>query len=376
MKIIGIHAEGLPLFKNELNIGFTVTQRVSDDDKGSLIQLFNNIYLNPTEAIIGINASGKTSVLKVVLLVLGLLNNEPINHLYVKDILGKSDEVVISTVFFSNDSLYKLKTKISFKDDRYIITDEVLMRKSVNDVKSRKTMLEFDDSMIITTRQQDEEFLSDDVSIVIAHNKKNKEHMLVEDMLSFTNINVLPISDEIPLSIISFLDPTVKELSFERQNGKELIHLVFKGQDEIVLNNARELENYLSSGTIKGIITFSKAMEVLRLGGYMVIDEVENHFNKEIVATLIRFFMDNKLNKNGAVLVFSTHYPELLDEYDRNDSIYITRNRDGIELKRLTEVLSRNDIKRSEAYQSGLLDGTTPAYEAYMQLKKSIAAYV
>ena len=34
----------------------------------------------------------------------------------------------------------------------------------------------------------------------------------------------------------------------------------------------------------------------------------------------------------------------------------------------------RNDIKKSDAYQSGFLEGTTPTYEAYMQLKKSIAA--
>ena len=108
----------------------------------------------------------------------------------------------------------------------------------------------------------------------------------------------------------------------------------------------------------------------------MVVDEIENHFNKEIVATLMRFFMDGKLNKHGAVLIFSTHYPELLDEYDRNDSIYITRNKDGIELQSLTEKLNRNDIKRSDAYQSGLLEGTTPAYEAFMQLKNSISAYV
>ena len=176
--------------------------------------------------------------------------------------------------------------------------------------------------------------------------------------------------------MIAFLDPTVEQLSFEAQNGKELIHLKFKNQNEILLNNSRELENYLSSGTIKGIIVFTKAMEVLRQGGYMVVDEIENHFNKEIVATLMRFFMDGKLNKHGAVLIFSTHYPELLDEYDRNDSIYITRNKDGIELQSLTEKLNRNDIKRSDAYQSGLLEGTTPAYEAFMQLKNSISAYV
>ena len=122
------------------------------------------------------------------------------------------------------------------------------------------------------------------------------------------------------------------------------------------------------------MITFTLAQEVLQSGGYMVIDEVENHFNKEIVITLIRFFMDSKLNKNGGTLIFSTHYPELLDEYDRNDSIFITRNRNGITVENLSNILKRNDVKKSDAYQSGFLEGTTPTYEAYMRLKKSIAA--
>ena len=103
------------------------------------------------------------------------------------------------------------------------------------------------------------------------------------------------------------------------------------------------------------------------------MDEVENHFNKEIVTTLLRFFMDSKLNRNGGTLIFSTHYPELLDEYERNDGIFITRNRNGITAENLSKILKRNDIKKSDAYQSGFLEGTTPTYEAYMQLKKSIA---
>lgn len=119
---------------------------------------------------------------------------------------------------------------------------------------------------------------------------------------------------------------------------------------------------YATSGTIKGIITFSMVKEVLRSGGYLLVDEIENHFNKEIVTTLMRFFMDSRLNKKGGTLIFTTHYPELLDEYDRNDGICIVRN--------------RNDIKKSDAYQSGFLKGTTPAYEAYMRLKKNLAASI
>ena len=78
-----------------------------------------------------------------------------------------------------------------------------------------------------------------------------------------------------------------------------------------------------------------------------MIDEIENHFNKEIVTTLMRFFMDSHLNKKGGVLIFTTHYPELLDEYDRNDGISIVRNRNGITVENLSRILTRNDIKRA-----------------------------
>jgi len=115
-------------------------------------------------------------------------------------------------------------------------------------------------------------------------------------------------------------------------------------------------------------------MKILKNGGYLLIDEIENHFNKEIVATLVRFFMNVRLNKNGAVLIYTTHYPEILDEYDRNDGIFITRNRNGITVENLASILTRNDIKKSDAYQSGFLEGTAPTYDAYMELKKNIAA--
>mgnify|MGYP006900670227 FL=1 len=61
-----------------------------------------------------------------------------------------------------------------------------------------------------------------------------------------------------------------------------------------------------------------------------------------------------------------------MDEYDRNDSIFITRNSNGITVENLCTILKRNDIKKSEAYESGYLQGTTPSYEAYMKLKKSM----
>lgn len=380
MKLLRIIVNGLPLFKEELDLIFYAQQRVNESDKEKLYKIEPNYYLHTASAFIGINASGKTSVLKVINLALSILKNDPINHVESKSILGACEKAIFKIYFYDNQkNICCLKTTIASKKNKsggyvYSIVDEELWEKSIISVKSKKYLTDFSDMLPKARRNSDESYLSDDVSFVIAHNKQNRDSLDVFSLLSFTNINVLPFTDDIPLEVIAFLDPTIKQLYFKREEGKTSIHLSFDNAEEIVLNNAVDLEKYLSSGTIKGIITFSMVKEVLASGGYLIIDEIENHFNKEIVVTLMRFFMDSSLNKNGSTLIFTTHYSELLDEYDRNDSICIVRNRNGITVENLSNILKRNDIKKSDAYQSGFLEGTTPAYEAYMRLKKSLSA--
>lgn len=380
MKLLRINVNGLPLFKEELDLIFYAQQRVNESDKEKLYKIEHNYYLHTANAFIGINASGKTSVLKVINLALSILKNDPINHVESKSILGACEKAIFKIYFYDNQkNICCLKTIITSKKNKsggyvYSIVDEELWEKSIISVKSKKYLTDFSDMLPKAIRNSDESYLSDDVSFVIAHNKQNRDSLEVFSLLSFTNVNVLPFTDDIPLEVITFLDPTIKQLYFKQEEGKTSIHLSFDNAEEIVLNNAVDLEKYLSSGTIKGIITFSMVKEVLASGGYLIIDEIENHFNKEIVVTLMRFFMDSSLNKNGSTLIFTTHYSELLDEYDRNDSICIVRNRNGITVENLSNILKRNDIKKSDAYQSGFLEGTTPAYEAYMRLKKSLSA--
>lgn len=380
MKILRITVNGLPLFKQELDLLFYTQQRVGEDDKEKLYKIEPNYYLHTACAFIGINASGKTSVLKVINLSLNILRNEPINHVESRNILGACERATFKICFLDKkNNVYCLKTVITSKKAKagryvYSIIEEKLWEKPISSVKSKKYLTDFTAISPIAVRNTEEAYLPDDVSFIIAHNKKANDKIDVFSLLSYTNINILPFTEDIPLEVIAFLDPTIEKLYFEKVEDKAFIHLKFKDEEEIILNNAVELEQYLSSGTIKGIITFSMVKEVLASGGYILVDELENHFNKEIVVTLIRFFMDSSLNKNGSTLIFTTHYPELLDEYDRNDAIYIVRNRNGITAENLSYILKRNDIKKSDAYQSGFLAGTTPAYEAYLRLKKNLAA--
>ena len=380
MKILRITVNGLPLFKQELDLLFYTQQRVGEDDKEKLYKIEPNYYLHTACAFIGINASGKTSVLKVINLALNILRNEPINHVESRNILGACERAMLKICFLDKkNNVYCLKTVITSKKAKagryvYSIIEEKLWEKPISSVKSKKYLTDFTAISPIAVRNTEEAYLPDDVSFIIAHNKKANDKIDVFSLLSYTNINILPFTEDIPLEVIAFLDPTIEKLYFEKVEDKASIHLKFKDEEEIILNNAVELEQYLSSGTIKGIITFSMVKEVLASGGYILVDELENHFNKEIVVTLMRFFMDSSLNKNGSTLIFTTHYPELLDEYDRNDAIYIVRNRNGITAENLSYILKRNDIKKSDAYQSGFLEGTTPAYEAYLRLKKNLAA--
>ncbi len=380
MKLLKICVSGLPLFQNTCEIDFLALQRVTADNADRMSCLFSNgsqcFYQKNVISFIGINASGKTTILKLITFVCQMLNNESINNISCSEILdGLSDgaEVTFDVFFYAkNKTVNLLHTVVAKKKAKLYIKDEYLKIKPCTKVKSKADVFSFDDYEISIARNNDEDFLLDDVSIVVAFNKKNKEHLTITDMLQHTNINELSISENCPPELIAFFDPGIEYLHINK-NGKENdIRLKFKNEEEIVLHHSSELNRYLSSGTIKGINTFFNAIKTFETGGYLVVDELENHFNHEIVSTLIRFYMDQKVNPYGAMMIFTTHYAELLDEFERNDNIYIVRNNGGITAENLTSILKRNDIKKSEAYQSGFLGGTTPLYDAYMDLKKNL----
>lgn len=376
MRLLKIIVEGLALFKEKVEIDFFAEQRVTGDNQEMVYPCFGNVYTNNVLSIVGINASGKTSLIKVISFVIEFVNGESINNISNKDILKDAEKATVTAYFFDqNNGVCKLESEIinvkdNEIDNRYVIRNERLWGKAVFEVKTRKSMFDFKDSQIIRVRDDKAEFLKDDTSIILSINK-NKGFYL-RDLVRLTNVNLLRLIGNFPHELIAFLDPSIERISYDAKTRET--KLKFYNKEEIVVTNPIHFEEYLSSGTIKGINIFINAMMVFRKGGYLIVDELENHFNREIVATLVRFFMNKNVNKNGATLIFSTHYSELLDEFERNDGIYIVRNRNGISAQKLSHVLKRNDIKKSEAFKSDFLEGTVPAYEAYIQLKQAIIA--
>lgn len=379
MRLLKLVISGLPLFNGDLEIEFAATQRVSAENAENMHNIYSRIYQNNVISVVGINASGKTTLLKALTFTMGMLrSNLPINSLpchEVLDGLTTAQKVVIKSYFYTKpDQVHYLRTVIQKNKDRYLIAEEELRSKGVTKSITKKAMYDFDAVRPSIVRDQREEYLLDDMSIMVAFNKRSNDPIEYIDMLQHTDTNQLAILSDVPIEMIAFFDPTIEYLRIQNKKKEPDIRLKFYDRDEIVVSNIADMNQYLSSGTIKGINTFVYAMRTFDTGGYLVVDELENHFNKEIVSTLIRFYRDKHVNPKGAVLVFTTHYAELLDEFERNDNIYIVRKRNGITVQNLSEVLKRNDIKKSEAYESGFLEGTVPVYESYMTFKKMLLA--
>lgn len=387
MRLLKIFIQDMPRFKGNIDIDFITKQRVAEDDQEKLFNTFSNnytsIYTNQAISFIGLNASGKTTILKAISFVINLLNNEALNNIKSKEILNDlsdNEKVKITSFFYNDNSVYKLETHIEKRvnqvdnESKLIITEERLWEKDATKVKTKKSLFEFNDSDIRIERNEKEQFLLNDVSVMIAINKEKQSNFPLRDMLMWTNHNMLNILGKFPKELLTFLDPSIEYFKCDIRRKPADIRLKFYESEEIILNNPSEIEKYLSSGTIKGINVFMNALLCFMEGGYLIVDELENHFNEEIVTTLVRFFMNPNVNRNGATLIYSTHYSELLDEYDRNDCIYIVRNRGGIYTENLSLILKRNDIKKSEAYGSGYLEGTVPIYESYMALKKVLSS--
>lgn len=378
MKILRIKVQGLSLYKNIFDISFCAVQRVHKNHLNSVYNLFGNIYVNTVEVFAGINASGKTTALKVVSFTSVLLGAAPLSAEFVPQILDDGIKTIFDIDFFLDGKIYHLTSEVIKHRNqdgkpKVRILSERLWVKSVSSKINKSNLWDYDKENPVRVRDNSDEYLPDDVSIMIAINKQIVKQSIFVDLVMFTNFNLfLPDGGLVPTEIISLLDPTIEYISVETLNDKVITRLKFFRKEEIVLLNPAELNVYLSSGTVKGVRVFSDAARVLKNGGYMIVDEIENHFNRELVASLLRLFLNKKTNPKGAVLIFSTHYSELLDELDRNDAVFITRSDEGLVVDNLNDLLNRNDVKKSDVYQSNFLGGTAPKYTALLKLQKSI----
>lgn len=96
-----------------------------------------------------------------------------------------------------------------------------------------------------------------------------------------------------------------------------------------------------SSGSIKALELSSPLVVVLKVGGILVIDEIEAQMHPLLTIDTINLFLNKKTNPNNAQLIFSTHDTNLLSYASlRRDQIYFAEKNEW----ESTEIYSLSDF--------------------------------
>lgn len=389
VKILRIEFSEVAIFQKGFTVDFIATDRVYRD---TLLNIQSSIYTQNVMSFIGVNASGKTTVLNL----LNFAMSYVLKGMDLSDIdipLGLfRNPVQVTVYFYFNEKIYCLESTIECakKDDQpcYLyFAEETLISKPINSVRNRKNLFEFSsarnsDNVIIQIRsqlgKQERQFLKGDTSIIFPYTNEFKTYL--NHSLYETNINVFRTLGSTPKPVTNLFDDSIEYIEGEnnsKPSGEftETWKLKFRNEDTIhQFFDPVDLGKVLSSGTIRGNNMFSQIISCLVYGGYFIVDELENHFNKKLVEVIINLFMDTTINRNGATLLFSTHYTELLDTLDRKDNIFVcTRDSSfSASVVKYSDAIKRNDVKKSDVILSNRIGGTAPKYQ-YVHAMKELA---
>lgn len=341
MKLLRLVVKGLPRFNGTLDLSFYGQEAASEKRKDQLFDADGKVHLNSTEIFVGGTASGKTLTLKAIQFVFGILNNEHLNYSKSRTILCGAEKVELDIFFLDNrEMICYLHAEIVGAEKKngeytYRFLREEFYEKPLQSVETAKEFVDFRGVEPICVRNNDNPYLPDDVSIVIAHNKKNQDFIenygLMSSDMCATN---LWNSENIPQKIIRNFDSSIEKINFEHGSRNKLLHLKFHGENELILRNAHEMEKYLSRGTINGAAIFQMAEKMLETGGYLLIDDIEHYLSGKKTAQLIALFQNDQLNEQGSVLIFTTKWSEFIDINEKGNT-YVVSNKNMIVLSGL-----------------------------------------
>ena len=279
-------------------------------------------------------------------------------------------------IYFYTVNLLKNNSENDRNNLYAIIDKETLFRKKYSKAKGKKNLDTFDDATDVTVT-----YLQNSLKDTSAIINLVKDNILVD---AFTNNNVIDFNKgllsnsfynilnnsnpELASSIIKLLDDSIEYI---KSDSSDYVKFKRYNEEEKVFKKI-ELISILSSGTFRGIELYLRAIKAIKTGKVFIVDEIENCFQKNVVFNLIYLFNDAKINKKNAQLIFSTHYTEILDILNRQDSINITHKNNGkISIKNLKDYDIRVELSKSKQFDNNTFN-TSINYQQLMEVRRNL----
>ena len=378
MKILRISYENINVFSKGFTVDFTAFDRITDDAQVHFIS--KSISTQKVIGFAGINASGKTTALKLIVIAMEIVAKQRnLNEVLETCHIIKDDSKMVVD-FIKDDMIYRLVSIFGISESKTDIQnsiscyfkEEMIYRKTCSSVKNKNQIFDFIDKPYIFRSALNDEimkYLDNKQSMI--RPITNGAKIYIYDSVFRTNFNILTTSKNTQMSFLNLFDNNIEIL----QEADKGYILKFKNDShKYKFESFVEAADVVSSGTIKGSHVMSHISEVIKHGGYLVIDEIENHLNKKLVQMIIRLFTDNEINKKGACLLFTTHYTEIIDTIERKDNIYVLRKDEDMSatICRYSDYVKRNDIKKSDVLLSNFIEGSAPSYDLIMKVREDL----
>lgn len=386
MRLLRASFEQQAMFKGgQATIDLFAEDKVPAAD-GSVHCLTKPVYTNNVVALAGINATGKSTLLGLLELAINILSGKPIassvsnaamlyrirSGMRVRIVFehGGKIFVLVSQIEMGTSSLAGVrhwKDAISFGDETLFhwLGSKMPTKQLLSDMDGLIGRCEVRLERASMT-ESERTFLSHDVSIASSVSGRGS----VCAYQSALDVGEgLDVGFDGALETLQVFDPGIER--FEILEDGRSCRVSF--QSGFFANTTTDLLGmYLSSGTIKGLEIVRKAVGVLAQGGYLLVDEIENHLNKQLVGVLIDLFQSSDTNPHGATLLFTTHYPEILDRVHRKDNVYFLSRRSedhAIQVIKYSSRVKRIENKKSEVFISNYIGGTAPSYTDVQALR-------
>ncbi|WP_026669503.1 AAA family ATPase [Butyrivibrio sp. AE3006] len=369
MKLLRVIASEFKNCADDFDISFVpLARKTAEDKEYELEEIADGLFVFSTVGIVGKNASGKTSVLDLLNVcydILGTFRVEKREY--------SLNNVSLTMYFYHENYIYKYSTKLREDplSDKVLFSDQTIVRKAY--YKSKANSI-FENEGYEAAAFEGE--LPEDTSSiffvikklgVLSAYSKSLDYGVDAYYDSFSAKKAFGLSDDVLKKIIRIFDENITGLEMIDDHN---YRLGFCGREEILSD--KELYFRISAGTTKGLALYTLVVLSLANGFDIIIDEIENHFHKTLVENIISLYKDKSINKKNATLIFATHYCEILDIFNRQDNIYITKSDEKVKIYNMYKDFEvRSELLKSKQFYNNVFK-TAVNYEALMDLKKEL----
>ena len=340
--------------------------------------------------IVGANGSGKSNILRGLSFLISLIKDSYHTHStdanlpYRTHSLYSHEDSFMEIEFFNQGDLYRYT--IIFTREQ--IKKEVLTKKaqgqktrpvqifSLNrDAKNNLKIPDIDINKVDKQRfldRQNVPILSGLLSTGYlpkinffnqCHFSIDIDYPIPRHFVSFSELSENQALQRKTMNLLKTVDMAITDLVFDDRSliGKNKNVKLLKLKHKT--NTGREFELFFgeeSHGTQAAFGLFLKIIPVLENGGIMVIDEIETNIHPHLIQKILSLFLDKKINKHNAQILFTTHQALLLKELTKTQIFVIEKNKENLstELYRLDEVEGvRNDENHAQKYLNGAYGG-------------------